>query len=105
LALVKESKLLSTLMEHLPDNIYFKDLDSRFISVNRAMTRWAGFNDPIDLIGKSDQDLFTSEHAQRALEDEREIIRTGKPLINREEKETWPDREDTWVIYNKNALA
>jgi PAS domain S-box-containing protein len=104
LALVKERKLLSTLMEHLPDNIYFKDLDSRFISVNRAMTRWAGFNDPIDMIGKCDQDLFTSEHAQRALWDEREIIRTGKPLINREEKETWPDREDTWVSTTKMPL-
>lgn len=104
LALAKERKLLATLMEHLPDNIYFKDLDSRFIAVNRAMSRWAGLNDPVELIGKSDQDLFTSEHAQRALEDEREIIRTGKPLINHEEKETWPDREDTWVSTTKMPL-
>ncbi|HWX76348.1 MAG TPA: PAS domain-containing protein, partial [Candidatus Acidoferrales bacterium] len=104
LALAKERKLLSTLMEHLPDNIYFKDLDSRFIAVNRAMSRWAGLNDPAELIGKSDQDLFTSEHSQRALEDEREIIRTGKPLINREEKETWPDRGDTWVSTTKMPL-
>jgi len=74
LALAKERKLLATLMEHLPDNIYFKDLDSRFIAVNRAMARWVGLNDPVELIGKSDQDLFTSEHAQRALEGEREII-------------------------------
>ena len=104
LALAKERKLLATLMEHLPENIYFKDLDSRFIAVNRAMVRWAGLNDPIELIGKSDQDLFTNEHAQRALEDEREIIRTGKPLINQEEKETWPDREDTWVSTTKMPL-
>jgi len=48
--------------------------------------------------------LFTSEHAERALEDEREIIRTGKPLINHEEKETWPDREDTWVSTTKMPL-
>jgi phosphoserine phosphatase RsbU/P len=104
LALAKERQLLSTLMEHLPDNIYFKNLDSRFIAVNRAMSRWAGLDDPAELIGKSDEDLFTSEHAQRALEDEREIIRTGKPLINREEKETWPDREDTWVSTTKMPL-
>ena len=68
------------------------------------MSRWAGLNDPAELLGKSDQDLFTSEHAQRALEDEREIIRTGKPLINHEEKETWPDREDTWVSTTKMPL-
>jgi PAS domain S-box-containing protein len=104
LALAKERKLLSTLMEHLPDNIYFKDLDSRFISVNQAMSTRAGFNDPADMIGKCDHDLFTSEPAQRALEDEREIIRTGKPLINREERETWSDREDTWVSTTKMPL-
>jgi sigma-B regulation protein RsbU (phosphoserine phosphatase) len=104
LALAKKRQLLSTLMEHLPDNIYFKDLDSRFIAVNRAMCTWVGLNDPAELIGKSDQDLFTGEHAQRALEDEREIIRTGQPLINREEKETWPDREATWVSTTKMPL-
>ena len=36
--------------------------------------------------------------------DELEIIRTGKPIVEYEEKETWPDREDTWVSTTKMAL-
>ena len=60
--------------------------------------------DPADIIGKSDRDLFSSEHAEAALADEREIIRTGKPIVDYEEKETWPDREDTWVSTTKMPL-
>jgi phosphoserine phosphatase RsbU/P len=104
LALAKERNLLTTLMENVPYVIYFKDLDSRFIAVNRAYAEWHGFKNPADLIGKSDRDLFSSEHAEAALADERKIIRTGKPIVDYEEKETWPDREDTWVSTTKMPL-
>jgi PAS domain S-box-containing protein len=104
LALAKERNLLTTLMENVPYVIYFKDLDSRFIAVNRAYAERYGFKNRADLIGKSDRDLFSSEHAEAALADEREIIRTGKPIVDYEEKETWPDREDTWVSTTKMPL-
>lgn len=104
LARARERRLLDMLMAHLPDNIYFKDLDSRFIAVNHAMARWTGREDPVDLIGKSDQDLFSTEHAKEALADEQRIIQTGEPIINLEERETWPDREDTWVSTTKMPL-
>jgi sigma-B regulation protein RsbU (phosphoserine phosphatase) len=100
----RERNLLVTLMDHLPDNIYFKDLDSRFIAVNRYMAHWAGRQDPSELVGLTDQDLFTNEHAGSALSDEQTIIRTGLPIINHEEKETWPDRSDTWVSTTKLPL-
>jgi sigma-B regulation protein RsbU (phosphoserine phosphatase) len=101
LALAKESNLLTTLMENLPQKIYFKDLDSRFIAVSRACAESHGFKNPADIIGKSDRDVFSSEHADAALADEREIIRSGKPIVDYEEKETWPNREDTWVSTTK----
>ncbi|HEY5704781.1 MAG TPA: SpoIIE family protein phosphatase [Terrimicrobiaceae bacterium] len=104
LALAKERNLLTTLMENLPQHIYFKDLDSRFIAVSRACAEWHGFTNPADAIGKNDRDLFSSEHAEAALADEREIIRTAKPIVDYEEKETWPDREDTWVSTTKMPL-
>ena len=102
-ALAKERNLLTTLMENLPHNIYFKDLDSRFIAVSRACAEWHG-RKPADLIGKSDRDLFSNEHAEAALADERAIIRTGNPIVDYEERETWPDREDTWVSTTKMPL-
>ena len=103
-ALARERFLLKTLMDSLPDHIYFKDTESRFIAVNRATATLFGFKDPADVLGKSDADLFAREHAQAALRDEEEILRTGQPLVNMEEKETWPDGHETWVSTSKLPL-
>jgi phosphoserine phosphatase RsbU/P len=104
LALAKERNLLKTLMDHLPYAIYFKDLESRFIAVSRGLVKLHGKKDPAELVGKRDHDLFSIEHADAALADEREIIRSGKPIVDYEEKETWSDREDTWVSTTKMPL-
>jgi PAS domain S-box-containing protein len=105
LALAKERNLLTTLMENLPYNIYFKDLDSRFIMVSRSCAQRLGnFQEPSELIGLTDRDLFSHEHAEGAFADEREIMRTGIPIVDYEEKETWPNKEDTWVSTTKMPL-
>ncbi len=102
-ALTTESDLLRALMETLPDAVYFKDLESRFIRINKAQAK--RFNlEPAQAVGKSDFDFFTEEHARPAYEAEQEIIRTGQPLLNLEEKETWPNRPDTWVSTTKLPL-
>lgn len=103
-ALARERFLLKTLMDTLPDHIYFKDRESRFIAVNRATAALFGFEDPAEMLGKTDADLFAREHAQAALRDEQEILRTGQPLVNMEEKETWPDGHETWVSTSKLPL-
>ena len=103
-ALARERFLLKTLMDNLPDHIYFKDRESRFIAVNRAMAALFGLEDPSDVLGKTDADLFAPEHAQAALRDEQEILHTGQPLVNMEEKETWPDGRETWVSTTKLPL-
>ena len=103
-ALARERFLLKTLMDNLPDHIYFKDRDSRFIAVNRAMAALFGLEDPSDVLGKTDSDLFAPEHAKAALRDEQEILHTGQPLVNMEEKETWPDGHETWVSTTKLPL-
>ncbi|MBV8142383.1 MAG: SpoIIE family protein phosphatase [Verrucomicrobia bacterium] len=103
-ALARERFLLKTLMDNLPDHIYFKDRESRFIAVNRAMADLFGLQDPADVLGKTDADLFAPEHAQAALRDEQEILRTGQPLVNIEEKETWPNGRKTWVSTTKLPL-
>ena len=95
--------LLSALLEHLQEHIYFKDLQSRFVLINHSQAR-ALQADPGKAIGKSDWDFFTEEHAKGAFSDEQEIIRTGVPLLDKEEKETWPDRPSTWVSTSKMPL-
>ena len=103
-ALEQERNLLNSLIDNIPDSIYFKDHDSKFLRISRALADKFGLGDPGEAIGKSDADIFTSEHAEEALKDERRIMRTGRPIIGQVEKETWPDRDDTWVSTTKLPL-
>jgi PAS domain S-box-containing protein len=103
-ALSRERTYLASLMESLPDYVYFKDLQSRLLLTNKAHARLFHLADPADAVGKSDFDFFTAEHAQAAFDDEQRIIRTGEPVLDKEERETWPDRADTWVSTTKLPL-
>src|SRR5271169_3501818 len=103
-AVEKERVLLHALMDHFPGNIYFKDLESRFTRTNRAFAEYTGLGDVTDAVGKTDFDIFAADHAAQALKDEQEVIRTGRPLRNLEEKETWPDGHETWVSTSKAPL-
>lgn len=96
-----ERELLDTLLTHLPDSIYFKDLESRFLRVSNAMATKFGLSSPDHALGKTDADIFSEEHANAARQDELHIIETGQPLVDREERETWHDREDTWCMSTK----
>ena len=99
-----DADLLDALMEHIPDSIYFKGKDSRFIRINQAAAKWFGLAGPGAAAGKDDFDLFTGEHAQAAFDDEQRIIQTGQPIVHVEEKETWPDGRITWVDSSKMPL-
>jgi PAS domain S-box-containing protein len=103
-SLVWEQYLMHTLMDNIPDAIYFKDLNSRFIRVNKAMATLFGLDDAADAIGKTDYDFFKTDHSQQAFMDEQEIIRTGIPVIGKEEMETWLNRPPTWVLSTKMPL-
>jgi PAS domain S-box-containing protein len=100
-ALKVEQSLLTNLLRTSPDHIYFKDRQSRFIRINDRMAQSFGLRSPEDAVGKSDFDFFTEEHARQAYEDEQQVMRTGKPIIGIEEKETWPDGRVTWVSTTK----
>jgi diguanylate cyclase (GGDEF)-like protein/PAS domain S-box-containing protein len=95
---------LETLMDTIPDSIYFKDLESRFTRVNRAEAEVFGLTNPIDAVGHTDFDYFAEEHAARAFRDEQEIIRTGLPLVNHEERESKPDGSVRWMSTTKMPL-
>jgi PAS domain S-box-containing protein len=100
-ALAHASNLFQTMMEHCPDMIYFKDRQSRFVHYSRAFVERYGLTDPNALIGKTDFDIFTEEHARPAYEDEQEIMRTGRPIVGKLEKETHADGRVTWALTTK----
>ena len=100
----REKELLTALIDNSPDNIYFKDKKSRFIRLSKNHIEKFGIKDPKEAIGKTDFDFFSDEHANEAYEDEQEVMRTGKPLVAKEEKETWPDGSVTWASSTKLPL-
>jgi two-component system, cell cycle sensor histidine kinase and response regulator CckA len=100
----EERHLFLTLMDNLPDVVYFKDWEGRFLQINQAMAERFGLAHPFEAIGKTDFDFFSPEHANAAHEDEMEIIRSGKPIVGKEERETWPDGRATWALTTKMPL-
>lgn len=99
-----DRELLHALLENSPDSVYFKDEASRFVRVSRAKSEKHGFVDARDIIGKTDFDLFSIEHASRAFADEQRIFRTGEAIIDQEEKLTWADGRVTWASSTKLPL-
>ncbi len=102
--LERERALSAILMDTLPDHIYFKDERSRFVLINKSMAGALGLSDPSQAIGKTDFDFYTPVHAQPAMDAEQAIIQSGVPIIDLEEKETWPDGHETWVSTTKMPL-
>lgn len=96
-----DSAILLMLMATIPDKIYFKDLQSRFVRNNPAHARSLGASSPQFVIGKSDADFFSRAHAERALTDEQTIIQTGQPVIGKIERLTLLDGSIAWASTTK----
>ena len=86
----REHELLKTLMDNVPDSVYFKDDQNRFIMVNKAKAAHSNLT-PEQMIGKADFDFFPKEQAQRIVDDENAIMRSGQAIINKLER---LDRDD-----------
>jgi len=101
--LLQEQSLMFALMDNLPDHIYFKDRESRFLRNNKAHVLSFGLTDSDQLVGKSDFDFFTKDVAQRQYNDEQEVIRTGHP-INKVEFTIRKDNSVNWYYSTKMPL-
>lgn len=103
-ALEYERYLLRALLDNIPDAVYFKDTESRFVKLSSALAVKFGLDDPAQAIGKTDEDFQEIGHAQQARRDELEIMKTGKPIEGKVEMETWGDGIHTWCSTTKLPL-
>jgi PAS domain S-box-containing protein len=95
-----ERQLLRTLIDLLPETFYIKDLDGRFLVVNEALARQWGKENPSQMLGLSDADLFPAEQAAQFRAEELKVI-AGEPVINRESICVYYDGRDHTVITSK----
>ncbi|MFO0929919.1 MAG: response regulator [Gemmataceae bacterium] len=103
-ALARERNLLRTLMDNLPDHIFVKDCQSRFVIANTATLRSLGVTALADVIGKTDFDFLPRERAHQFFTDEQRVMRTGQPLLNHEELLITAGREAHWLLTTKVPL-
>jgi len=104
LAAGQDGFLLQNLLQNIPDHIFFKDRQSRFILISPSTAQHFGLHSPEEAIGKTDFDMFAQEHAAPAFADEQEILRTGIPMVSKDEKEVKPDGTISWATTTKLPL-
>lgn len=100
-----ERSLLNTLIEHLPDSIFFKDMQHRFIMGNSALRQLIGVKSTDEIIGKTDFDFFPAALAQHYFNDEKEIFETGLPVIDREEPVINAEGNWRWIWTTKIPIT
>lgn len=98
IGLARERDLVNTLLELVPDSIYFKDPFSRYQRVNQAHARLLGLDEPREAEGKTDRDFFPPEFAKATLAGEQRIMATGKPAISEIEHVVDAAGEDRWML-------
>lgn len=104
-SLNQELTLLNALMQNIPDFVYFKDTNSRFLRISKSMVKLFNASTTDDLIGKSDFDFHSQEHAQKAFMEEQEIMRTLKPIVDKVVHEQFDDGREQWVSTTKMPLV
>ena len=103
-ALAREHNLFRTLVDNLPDEIYEKDSESRFVQCNQAVAERAGVETVEELVGKTDFDFYSEEDAKHFYAEEQTVIRTGEPLLNHEELRVDQTGNEIWALINKVPL-
>ena len=101
LKLTAERNLLRTVVDNLPDCIYAKDVQTRKIMANAGDLKNYGGQTEAEVIGKTDFDLFPKEIAEAFFADDQTVLKTGQPVVNREEKVVRPDGEVRWLLTTK----
>jgi len=96
-------ELLWNLMENIPDSIYFKDKNNRFIVVNKVKAEHVG-STLEEIIGKTDFDFYPKEIAEKMAEDDKHVMETGEPVVGRVERLIRPSGEERWVSVAKVPL-
>jgi PAS domain S-box-containing protein len=100
-AAADQYQLMRTLIDNLPDRIYAKDREGRFLISNAAHTRILGGESPEKVRGKRDDDFWPAAQAKLFHAEEARIIDSGEPMVDQEQRRTTREGEERWVTVTK----
>ncbi|MBU2886209.1 EAL domain-containing protein [Gilvimarinus agarilyticus] len=98
--LAHERNLMRTLVDSLPDNVFVKDTQSRFLLANQAIARAMGTTIE-QLLGKTDFEFFPDKMAQSFFDSEQKVVQTGKPVHLEEPYLNQEKNQLSWVMTSK----
>ena len=99
-----ERFLLNTLLRYAPDFIYFKDTDGRFLRISAALAQRFGLQDPHAAEGQTDFEFYDPARAERFQADEQQVMKSGQPLLDKEEEQSGADGSYRCVSTSKVPL-
>lgn len=99
--IMRERILLRTLIDNLPDTIYIKDAEGRKVIANKADVFTLGAATEAEVIGKTDLELFNNEIGERGYRDDMEVLRTGVPMLSKEEFFFDKQGNKNWLLTTK----
>lgn len=106
-----ERTLLRTLIDHLPNGIFVKDRKFRKIIANpvhisevKGHLKYLGMNPDIEILNRTDFEVFPKELAETYYKEDQKVIKDGRSIINNVEFSVQPDGEKIWLLVSKVPL-
>ncbi|NMC34091.1 MAG: PAS domain S-box protein, partial [Veillonellaceae bacterium] len=103
-ALFSSQQMLQAVLDNIPQRVFWKDRNLTFLGCNRPLARDVGFQNPSDIVGKTDYDHSSRDLAERFRSDDRKVMESGVPRINYEESQIRPDGSRAWLRTSKIPL-
>lgn len=104
-ALLPGLRATAELFENVPDTVFFaKDLHGRYVAVNRTLVERCGLRSKDDLLKRDVSSVFPTELAGRYAEQDREVLRSGEPIVERLELHWYPHQRTGWCLTTKLPL-
>jgi PAS domain S-box-containing protein len=102
--LFESRQMLRYITDHMPQRIFWKDLELRYLGCNDTYARDAGVDSPEFLVGKTDEELRLAERAQIFSADERSVMTSGMPRLNRHMRVPAAGGGHEWLVVNRLPL-
>lgn len=103
-ALFESRQMLQTVLDNIPQRVFWKDRNLTFLGCNLPLARDVGFSDPAGIVGKTDYDHASHSLAERFRADDRQVMESGVPRITYEESQIRPDGSTAWLLTSKVPL-